>query len=671
MAAIRISFLLFITGVCSVSAQRSTLTVAPLFTDNLVLQRGNSVPVWGYGVPGASVTVTGTWGRSAKGTVRPDSTWSVNIAAPNAGGPFTLSVRSGRDTLRFRNVLIGEVWLCAGQSNMEMPLIGWPPTDTIMGSAETIRSADDPMMRLFTVERRLAETPQRECGGDWKECTPEEAARFSATAYFFGKRLREELKVPVGLIVSSWGGTPVEGWTSREYIVRHPDYADFPERLEEGKRQFARYMEWLRAHPVLLPNDAETDARFRALDFGDSVLANAEYDDGAWRTMRLPGGWEAGEVGNFDGTVWYRRSIEIPRAWLGRGLVMSLGPIDDVDRTYINGKLVGGMETGSPWNVERVYSVPAGVIDTTRLVIAVRVIDNTGGGGFWGREEQMRLRPADDTSFVALSGDWKYRPVAEYRDGRFYRFDIANEDFRSRPPLVLEVTASTPTLLYNGMIAPLVPYRLRGAVWYQGESNTSKPETYRELFTSMIRNWRSDWKNDFPFYFVQIAPFAYGPAVESQRLREAQRQSLSLAGTGMAVTLDIGAAGNIHPANKEDVGGRLARWALAREYRKKVVPSGPLYRSYAVKDGSVVLSFEQSDGLRLTPQNGSTSFTIAGDDSVFHPAVAVVKGKTVIVSSPLVRVPLAVRYAWENVPEATLFNGAGLPASSFRTDDWK
>lgn len=652
-------------------SQSSHIILAPLFTDNLVLQQKSDAPIWGKGIPGTAISIAPSWGKKVKAIVQPDSTWMVKIKTPKAGGPYTLTIAVQESTIVLKNILIGEVWLCSGQSNMEMPLEGWPPENPIDNSATEIQQAVFPNIRLFVVDHAISLEPNEQCVGSWKECTPEVAAKFSATAFFFGKKLHRDLKVPIGLIQSAWGGTHVQAWTSGKFLTQDSAYTNLPEQLQQAEKEFTTYMTWLTSHTVVDISNRDAMDRCKGLDFGDSLCARKDYNDSGWQEISLPRNWEDSNIGIFDGVVWFRKKIEIPKSWLNKNLTLQLGPIDDYDITFVNGYRVSGMETGSPWNVKRMYSVPADIVRDSILTIAIRVIDNLGGGGFWGRKEEFNIRASDDSTMISLAGSWKILPIAEYRDLKFYLFGIAEQDFYKRPPLTMELSSQTPSSLYNGMIAPLIPFSIKGAIWYQGESNTENPEAYKTLFPLMIKNWRNDWHNEFSFYFAQIAPFNYGEERQSQRLREAQLQTLSLQKTGMAVTLDIGNATNIHPSNKTEVGERLARWALAKEYCKKIPYSGPIYKSMKIRNSTAILSFDHADGLIVKKKDAKASFQIAGEDSVFKEAEVTVQGKTLLVYSPEIKRPIAVRYAWSNVPEATLFNKAGLPASSFRTDNWE
>jgi sialate O-acetylesterase len=338
----------------------------------------------------------------------------------------------------------------------------------------------------------------------------------------------------------------------------------------------------------------------------------------------------------------------------------------------VNGRKVGSHESEGAWNAARVYPVPKEIVDTTLISIAVRVIDNGGGGGLYGPAKLMRIHPEGEDESLTLAGDWKYLPVADYRGDRLYVFGWRGQRFFERPSLPFDFSGYSPTALYNGMIAPLAPFSLAGVIWYQGESNTGAPILYRTLFPMMIGDWRTAFHSPgLPFYFVQIAPYEYGPATQSAYLREAQFLSLGVKNTGMAVTLDIGSARTIHPPNKQEVGRRLALIALAKTYGKKSVSSGPLYRSMKIVGDRIELSFgDVAGGLVLTGSERGNGFQIAGEDRVFRNADVAVRRSGLIVSSPLVKRPLAVRYAFGNTSQATLFNTGGLPSSSFRTDDW-
>ncbi len=651
-------------------AQESPFRLAPLFGDRMVLQQRRAVPIWGRGTPGTNVVVRASWKSEASARVAPDSSWKLTIQTPRAGGPHELLIQHDGTVLSLNNILIGEVWLCSGQSNMEMPLEGWPP-DTVLHAPDEIRHSGYPEIRLFKTRRAFSLTPETGAGGEWVECSPATSPGFSATAYFFGRDLYENLHVPIGLIASSWGGTPVESWTSGDFLAKAPGFDSTLQLIGVTARAADGLMSWLRQYPVINVSARPPSKKWQDLGLKDDECSSPAYDDSRWPVMKLPALWESGGLGEFDGVVWFRKTVTIPAAWARKECVLELGPVDDMDIAYVNGRKVGAHEMEGQYKADRVYPVPANLVDTT-ILVAVRVTDIGGGGGIYGPGTSMSIHPATGEGRVPLAGEWKYLPVADYRGDDLYVYGAKGEPFLRRPKLPMDFSAYSPTALYNGMIAPFVPCALAGVIWYQGESNTKKPEQYGQLFPLMIENWRQAFQAPgLPFYYVQIAPFDYGKRTGSEYLREAQLRTLSVRNTGMAVTMDIGNFSNIHPANKQDVGRRLALWALKKNYRKNVIFSGPQYRSSKSFKDRIELTFDHAaGGLVLVGSVQGNQFLIAGEDRVFRPAEVRVRGNVLVVSSRDVTNPLAVRYAFTNGAQATLFNAAGLPSSSFRTDDW-
>ncbi|RJP71961.1 MAG: glycosyl hydrolase family 2 [Ignavibacteriales bacterium] len=667
--------LLFLVSLSIISFAKQgdkKIEMPSIFSDNMVLQQKTNAPFWGIAIPGTDIKIKAGWGASVKTKVKEDGNWIIEIKTPKAGGPYNIELTVGDSIINYKNILIGEVWLCSGQSNMEMPLQGWPPNDTIATSKQEIPNAANNKMRFFTVTRAFATEPEFNCTGTWSECNSETAAMFSATAYFFGKKLYNELKIPIGLIHSSWGGTPIEAWTNGKYLEEVEEYNSIVSKIAASIIPLRQLNEWLASRPQIDINNLNGENKWKNLKFEDSDCSSPNFNDVNWKEMNLPILWENTDLGNFDGAVWFRKKIEIPTGWLNKELVIELGPIDDMDETYVNGQKVGGFETEGYWQALRVYNVPANLVKDSILYVAVRVIDNQGGGGIYGAAEKMKLSLSGTQESISLAGNWKYLPVAEYKAGRFFVFGSDEEVNKSRPVLPVTISAYTPTTLYNAMIHPLIPFAIKGAIWYQGEANTGNPGLYTTLMEKMIKDWREEFKRkDFPFYYVQIAPYEYGMQTPSQKLREAQLKALSIPKTGMAVTMDIGNPLNIHPANKKDVGGRLALWALAKDYGKKVFYTGPVYKSMKVNKDKAVLSFSNADGgLIIKELNGSNNFIIAGEDKIFKKADVKVEGKKLIISNPEITKPAAVRYCWSNIEEGTFFNGKGLPSSSFRTDEW-
>lgn len=661
--------------IASVNIAQSRIELPTFFSDNMVLQRNSETNIWGKGTPLKTISIEADWGNSTSTEVLDDGTWKTRIETPDAGGPYNLTITDGIEKVVMKNVLIGEVWLCSGQSNMEMPLAGWPPNDLIDNSAHEIASANYSDLRLFTVSRARSASPMDDVIGNWEECSPQSAQSFSATAYFFGKKIYDELGIPIGLIHSSWGGTPAEAWTEISYLKDVPGYENFPSSLDEMTANQDKLNDWLESHKSIEIKELGSKTEFVDIDFDDAQCKTLEFDDTDWDDMNLPTKWEQTDVGNFDGVIWFRKTISVPNDWENSDLILELGPIDDMDAVFFNGIKIGAYESVGGWNIDRKYEISGELLQSGSNTIAVRVIDTGGGGGICGQEEQLKIYPVHKSDkAISIAGSWKYLPVAEYVNSKFYLYGVAENTYPTRPGFGISVNSQTPTMLYNAMIAPLVGYNLRGAIWYQGESNVGRTEQYRKLFPAMIQSWRNAWRQgEFPFYFVQIAPYNYADpdSPESAELRESQLAALELKNTGVAVTLDIGMADNIHPANKKDVGERLALWALAKDYGKAdLVYSGPIYKSIEIDDGKLVLSFDQIGSGIASKEKYLSGFTIAGKDKKFVEATAVIEKDQVIVTNEKIKEPVAVRYTWKNVPKCSLFNKEGLPAPTFKTDNW-
>jgi sialate O-acetylesterase len=658
--------ILFLTlGSCQ---NRSDLKLPSLVSDNMLLQQKTKAKIWGWANPGHKINVSASWNSNVRTVAGKDGKWSAILPIPEAGGPYTLTVSCNDTTIVVRNVLIGEVWFCSGQSNMEMPVAGWPPADTVMHSAATIASASIPEIRLFNVEKKISGEPAGECAGAWEVSSPASVQQFSATAYFFGRKLYNELHVPIGLIESAWGGTPSESWTSAESLEKAGEFVSEIKAFKDSAPHQAEYQSWLNTHKQVDVKPAGND-QWKDLSFNDENVPDSGFNDKDWPVMTLPTEFET-VIGDFDGIVWFRKMVDIPESMTGKAILLSLGPVDDMDRTYFNGKLIGSTEVSGLWNVDRNYEIPASLVKAGANTISVRVLDTQGGGGIYGAPEKMKLSlKSDGKVSIPLKGDWKYQPAAELKGNKFYIFDISKNDFQTRKRPV-NIGPGTPSVLFNGMVSPVLPYQIKGAIWYQGEANVGRADQYARIFPAMIRNWREAWGiKDFPFYFVQIAPYIYSgvDSTESAYLREAQERALRLAKTGMAVTLDIATVKNIHPPYKKEVGERLAMIALNNDYGIKSNCTGPVYKSMSIAGSSVKLQFDNTvDGL-VAKNNKLDEFEIAGKDGRYVKGDARIVNNEVLVSSPLIKEPVSVRYCWHNGSEASLFNKAGLPAWQFRT----
>ncbi len=641
----------FIALFVSFLSAEAKVVLPSFFTDNMVLQQKASVPFWGTSTAKAQVKVTTSWdNRTYTAKADGKGTWQVSLKTPGYGGPYSVTINDG-DSLVLTNILIGEVWLCSGQSNMEMPLDGW---GKINNYKEEISNANYPQIRLLQAEHVDSEVPLDDLkvqNGGWQVCSPATIGDFSSTAYFFAKKIYDEKHIPIGLLHSSWGGTVIEAWISKGALTRIHDFDDAIKTLESAVDKEAMQRQF----------DAESKVWNTAMEKAEkTTTANWEtkgLDDTKWKAMQLPQFWENDALPDFDGIVWYRKEVNLPAAMLGKDVQFAYYADDD-DKLWVNGTYIGST---SGYNVLRSYTIPPGLLQEHGNIFTIRVTDNSGGGGIYGKDSDLVLTAGKES--FSLAGTWKYGIGVNFKD------------LGARP--YLPAGQNRPTALYNAMIHPLIKLPIAGVIWYQGESNADRAYQYQTLFPMLINDWRDKFNiKNLPFYFVQLANYMKakpdpGPSAWAE-LREAQYKTLlTVPNTGMAVATDIGDAGDIHPKNKQDVGYRLARIALAKLYNSKTAFSGPLYASSVKKDNAMVLTFKFSDGLK--PSEGSVlkGFSVAGNDKVFHWASAKVEGSVIVVSSPDVKHPEAVRYNWADNPDGNLTNASGLPASSFRTDEWE
>ena len=630
-----------------------------LFTDNMVLQRGLADPVWGWTTPGQVVTVrlTGKDGkaRTAKAVADAGGKWTAHLPVLQAGpgGPYTLTASAAGKTETRGNILIGDVWICSGQSNMEF---GIGNTDN---SAAEIAAANYPTLRLFKLGHDIAVTPQTvPNGGAWVICTPDTVKQggwngFSAVGYFFGRDLQRKINVPIGLIETDWGGTPAQAWTSAAALETMPDFRPALEAQRQALTAEGGYPAKMAAWYAR--NDKGSVSDENGNTWASAALTFRSTD---WPTMTLPQNWEGAGIpalANFDGVVWYRKAFMLTAAQAKAPLTLHLGPIDDRDTTSVNGVVVGGLDD---YTVSRDYSVPASALRAGHNVIAVRVLDTGGGGGIYGKPEQMFVEAGGDK--IPLAGDWAYKIGGPLPAG-----DL---------PPIQGGDQNQPTVLYNGMVAPLVSYGIKGAIWYQGESNAGNAKQYQTLLPTLINDWRGRWgQGDFPFLIVQLANFGGNPDQPGQsnwaELREAQSMTATtLPKTGLAVAVDVGNPKDIHPTNKQEVGRRLALVAETVACGLPGESSGPVFTSMKIGPSVVRLDFAHTTGGLVAKGGPLTGFAVAGADGKFVRADAKIDAdSSVMVSSPAVPNPTDVRYGWADSPVCNLYNGFGLPASPFRT----
>jgi sialate O-acetylesterase len=619
-----------------------------LISDGMVLQRDADVKIWGWAAKNEPITVQ--FLDSTYRTVTDSlGTWTIRLAPLSAGGPYTMTFIAS-DTIHIQDIMVGDVWICSGQSNMELPV-----QRVRLRYEKEIANSDNPSIRCFTVPQKYNfNLPQNDVeSGCWLATNPKTVLSFSAAAYFFAKELFDTYKIPIGLIHTSLGGSPAESWMSEEALKQFPNHFQEAQKFKDSSlihqiesQDSARIQSW---YEKLREKDEGFQPSHKS--WNDPTLNTFK-----WSTMKIPGYWSNTKLGNVNGVVWFRKEFKIPPSMAGLPAKLNLGRIVDADSVFINGVFVGTTSYQYP---PRRYEVPAGVLNKGKNIIAVRVINEQGSGGF------VLDKPYEitvDGQTIDLKGNWRYHLGATMEP-------LASQTFIRWKPLGL----------YNAMINPLLNYRIKGVIWYQGEANTGRSAEYKNLFSALIQDWRSHWnQGDFPFLFVQLPNFMESKSKPSESnwalLREAQLKTLSVPNTGMAVTIDIGEWNDIHPLNKKEVGKRLALAAQKVAYgNTTIVHSGPLYQSMKIEGRNVILTFNNI-GSGLVAKGGKKlkCFAIAGVDKHFVWANAKIEKDKVIVWSDKVSDPVSVRYAWADNPEgANFYNKEGLPASPFGTDEFK
>lgn len=643
-------------------AQRSTLTLALIFIsiylptpvycqiklprvvrDSMILQRDTKINIWGWASKGEKVSVQFN-NKTFKTKTKPDGTWSIALPAMKAGGPFTMRI-TGANKITLKDILVGDVWICAGQSNMvhQMELHN-------LRYAADIANANYPEIRHFFIPTTSnLQGPQQDLvDGYWKSANPKDVNRFSAVAFFFARSVYEKHHIPIGLINASVGGSPIEAWTSEEGLK---DFQNIVSTIQKNK-DTSYINELYRAMAIKNANAPKSRDLGMA---GDIKWFDPAYVPKEWRTINVPGYWEDQGIKDLNGVVWYRKVIDVPAAMTGKPARVFLGRIVDADILYVNGQQVGQTTYQYP---QRRYTIGAGILKAGKNTLVVRVTNNNGKGGFVP-DKPYCLFAGNDT--IDLKGYWQYKVGEAFipAPGEWFGFNAQNQ----------------PTALYNAMLAPLTNYSIKGFLWYQGESNTSRPTEYASLQPALIHDWRKKWgQGELPFFYVQLPNFMdanYLPS-ESQwaALRESQLISLSVSNTAMAIAIDLGEWNDIHPGNKKDVGLRLALAARKLVYGEDIVYSGPVFKSASIEGNRIVLDFDHT-GTGLVSKDGEqlSEFAIAGPDKKFVWARAQIEGNSVIVWHDEIAEPKYVRYAWADNPvNPNLYNKEGLPASPFRTD---
>jgi sialate O-acetylesterase len=619
------------------------LKLPRLISDGMVLQRDCKIKIWGWANFGENIIIdflTNTYNTVATDLEK----WEIEIPNLQAGGPYKMEIKAC-ETITIKNIMIGDVWVCSGQSNMELPI---SRVNNIYKS-ETIK-VNNAFIREFAISKKynFNEIQENLDEAVWKEATQENIYGFSAVAYFFAAELYQKYKIPIGLIRNAVGGTPIQAWISEEYIKKFPEYLSILEKCKDDNYVAS----------TIKSDTIRNDSWHKKLNSTDLGLTenkqwfNESYDFTNWREWELTDNWQDNEYINTNGSIWFTKVIDVPISMTNKVAKLSLGRIIDADRTYINGVFVGSVEYQYP---PREYDIPCNLLRVGENTITVRVISVDGVGGFV-KDKPYKL--FTDTEKIDLNGKWKYKVGANMDN----LVPATNFEYQ-------------PSGLYNAIIAPILKYAIKGVIWYQGESNTKYPNDYYELFVNLLENWRSKWNiGDFHFIFVQLANYMNYSNIPQEsiwaELREQQLKGLSEKNTGMAVAIDLGEYNDIHPLNKKDVALRLSLSARKVAYGEDIVHSGPIYNSDFVSEGKITISFTNvGSGLISKNSHMLQGFCIAGVDKIFVNANAVIDGATVIVSSEKIIKPAYVRYAWaDNPQDANLYNIEGLPASPFRSD---
>ncbi|EHQ25332.1 sialate O-acetylesterase [Mucilaginibacter paludis] len=650
MNKLRLAYFILIFTIFYAIPVKAQVRLPQLISDGMVLQRDTKLKIWGWASPGESITIKFNNRRLSTKTSSAGQ-WQVTLPETKAGGPYQMEI-IGRNRIVLKDILVGDVWFCSGQSNMTIKM------ERVKEKyPEEIATANFPNIRYFFVPT-LADVDQVHQDlppGSWVSTTKEHILDIGAVAYFFSKQLYARYGVPIGIINSSVGGTPIQAWIGENGIKNINDYA---KRLEMFK-DTALMNRMVRPERPIGAATRTALATDKGLA-GDVKWYDPAYEPKNWHKFWLPGYWADQGVKDLNGIVWFRKEINIPAGMAGKPAKLFLGRIIDADETYVNGKEIGNITYQYP---PRRYEIPAGLLKEGKNVITVRITNTSGKGGF---VPEKRYELTDGKTTIDLRGDWQYQVGLVYPPFRGFR------GAGNGPPFSAQ---NEPTGLYNTMIAPAVNFAVKGFIWYQGEANIGT-RNYGELLDTLINSWRSDWKQgNLPFLIVQLPNYAevqYSPSESAwAEIREAQRQALALPATAMAVTIDVGEWNDIHPLDKKDVGERLALAAQKLAYGDaKNTSSGPLFRSAEIRGNQIILSFADIGG-GLASKDGEplNQFAISGSDKRFVWAKARIEGDKVIVYSPEVDHPQYVRYAWADNPEgANLSNKEGLPASPFRTD---
>lgn len=633
-------FYLLLLSALSVFQLNAAIKLPRIFSDNMILQRDTIVNIWGWADKSEKIELLF---NGQKLTTKADASgnWNIKLIPMKYGGPYTMQIKGKNNIINISNILIGDVWLCSGQSNMEWRV------NAVNNAMQEMENANYPMIRSFNVERAMSVTPENDFNGKWDVCSPTTVGKFSAVAYFFARKIHQETGIPIAIISSVWGGTDIETWISET------SFKPLPDRF---KSKYSNVIIDASFSPK--ENNKNKAAYEKALTYDkgeDQKWYNNDFDYADWNSIEVPKLWSSTALGDAIGVVWFKKTFTLSDTDI-KNVKLHLSVIDDEDIVWVNGVKVGETKI---YNTPRVYDIPVDVLNKGENTITVRVYNSYSNGGMYGKPEDMFVKIGEKK--ILLSGNWRYKT------------SVINKDFN----YITISPNSCPSALYNGMINPITQLSIKGVIWYQGENNVGKANDYRTLFPLLINDWRNKWEYSFPFYWVQLANFLEADAVPRKsawaELREAQTKTLSLPETGEAVIIDIGEANDIHPRNKQDVGLRLALLALNKNYgQKNIIYSGPTYKSVKIERDRVIISFYNiGSGFNIHNKYGYIQgFAIAGSDKKFVWAKAYLDGNDVVVYNENIKNPVAIRYNWSDNPDGNIYNKENLPACPFRTDDW-
>lgn len=638
---IRLYPILFLALSIAASAQ---VSMPKVFSSHMVLQRDNEIPIWGNAPAGTGITAL--FGNTeTKGVTGENGKWMLHLPSFKAGGPYKLIVyqtEKPEQKIEFDDVLVGDVWLASGQSNMELQV------QEAKNAKEEIQKANYPTIRFFFVAHNKSVKPEADIlGGSWQVCDSVNIKTASAVAYYFAHKIHSDINVPIGILQSTWGGTPVETWTSKEMLLTTPITRDKviandtvnPTHFVKDSLDLIRF--W--------------DIVYHPKNKTDKIITQSSYNDSKWPEVTMPSVLKTSGIPYYEGMIWLRKEIVLPVNFKTETVTLHLGHPEMNYSVYINGNEI----CKTQWNANptHIYTIPSKFIHKGKNLLSVRMAYLWGGGGFNPPAEEMYI--SDGNTKLSLAGVWKYMKDLEPSLPKIHNYQYY------------------PTFLYNAMIHPILPYGLKGILWYQGEANDTLAYNYRTLFPLMINDWRIRWKQGYlPFLYVQLPNYKklQTEPMESEwaELREAQAMALVQPNTGMVCTIDLGEAETIHPKDKQDVGYRLALQAEKLAYGKAGTVSGPMFSSFRRDGNTIRISFKEiGSGLKTKDSSSPREFTIAGADHKFYNATAQIRNNEIIVSSDKVTNPVAVRYAWSDNPDCNLINAEGFPVVPFRTDNWK